>query len=231
MSHLIRVSISLVLFSFIISNLSAQIWSVGARLGVGLSDTYYNGDNSILLDGILIDPAEIFEPRRSISGSVSLEIKFDNPFALMFDSGLVTKGYQQETVSLTKMTYLHFQSSMSLRYYFLDKFHASAYYELSNIQRANYNNGLQTQNLVDFGLYDDVLEHSVGLGLGYRVADELDIGVKYIRGLTTIDSVILTDINGNQTGVWNEQSQYGQIYMTYYFYVNNWKGDLDKDRN
>lgn len=225
-----RILFSVLLLVFSVTMSSAQIFSLGLRAGGGVAGTYYKSISSFNLSGIEYSAGDIFNSRSSMSLSVSLEMRFKGPFALVFDSGLITKGYKVDDPDFSSMSlrYLNFQTSTSLRSYITQQFHASVYYEMSRVEQAVLSERGRTVELTDFGWFEDILEHSVGFGIGYRMSDSMDLGFKYVRGLTSRESLLLTQPNGQESGSFQEYSQYGQVYFTYYFYVNNWKGDLEK---
>ncbi len=203
---------TLLVILFCCSILTAQV-ELSARVGIGFSNMTHSID-AFTLNQEEISFKEIYGSIPSLGANFTLYSNTNKPISLGLEPGFVTKGYSDNT---GRLTFIYFHIPAVVRVNISSKFHLDPLLDVGTILIANAYSGQQRTDLKKFGLYN-IIDYSVGLGIGYQLNEKIDIGARYSRSLTVVDEIFLTDINGVELYRNELKPQYFNLYLSYRFY-------------
>jgi hypothetical protein len=156
-----------------------------------------------------------FDPLLAFNVNAYLGYRISETFGVSLEPGFIQKGIVFNDYSVGKFQIREncVQMPVLAEYNIFNKLFISIGPELSYLINAYYT--LKGEVYDDTSWYDNRLELSGVIGLGYRINDHLDIGLRYNHGITYITQLTLTDQDGNEVGVSNEYNQYGQVLVRY----------------
>lgn len=149
-----------------------------------------------------------YEPNMSYNVNGYLRYRGKRKIGVTLEPGYMVKGanvyFSGKKEGAINLSYL--QLPFTFDFYATEKLHFSFGPEFSYLLTAEYE-----KSRVPFDSFYKDFETSFLLGVNYAVLNGLELGLRYNRGLTPVDTLELTDTEGNSNGVLNDYNTYFQV--------------------
>ncbi len=202
--------------SFLVIGLMLAIglagYSQNLRYGVtaGFDVAKTHGTNRALLGAV-----REYSPMMAFNVNAYLGYRISETFGISLEPGFIRKGstVYEPSVGKFQMQENCIQMPVLAEYFILNKLFISIGPELSYLMTGNVS--IRDEVYDNTSWYENRLELSGVIGLGYCINDHMDIGLRYNHGLTYTAQMTLTDPSGQSMGISREYNQYGQVLVRY----------------
>jgi len=196
-------TIGLILMPLI--SLNAQNLDLGIKSGFGIANIYITN-----LPGTDTN-SDLFSPIMSYSLNGTLNYKSKGLWGFSFEPGFIKKGWFSN-INEYKIGLQYFQLPILSDFYLSDKFYLSIGPEINFLLNAKNKSSYGTQKITDL---NNKFEFSGVVSGAYNISNNLDIGIRYSRGLTQISDKVfwVFDESDDDPAELKDYNQYLQFFI------------------
>lgn len=158
-----------------------------------------------------------YDPMLSFNVNGIAELRFLKWFGLSAEPGFITKGGNTFTLEGEDASYKinYLQLPVLGEFFLANRFSISFGPEFAYALSAKF----KTNGLSDDikGKPENKNEISGIVGIHFMLSKKLGVGLKYSYGLTKVNTIIMTGLDGAVMGTYDENNQYLQLNLRWYF--------------